>query len=61
MSQKQIRLPEIEALLRRLMREIYRLEPMDSAMLTSAVIRYLAEYLHDMGVEVEISNKIETE
>lgn len=49
--------PEIDALLRRLFREIHRLEPMEAVMLTSAVMRRLAEHLHDLGVEVELSTK----
>ena len=46
-----------DALLVHVCRELDRMKPMESAMVASAVMKRLAEYLYDMGVEVELSTK----
>lgn len=57
MPREQIGSPEISGHLQALIREIHRLETYDAVMIASAIMRCLAEYLHDLGVEVELSTK----
>lgn len=61
MPREQIGSPEISGHLQALIREIHRLETYDAVMIASAIMRCLAEYLHDLGVEVELSTKSDTD
>lgn len=47
--------PEIDAYLRCLLGELSRLEQLEAAVLTVAIMRQLAEHLRDLGVAIEVS------